>query len=392
MALLLLSCDDSVYRYKNQFFAESQEKYDFYQRYLRVFDKLRLVTRCKDESELKFGQIALNDPRIEYIPLPMFQGPKQYLKVYNKIGGILNNICDGCDASILRIPSTVALRIGRYVIDSSIPYSVEVIFDAQDGWRGTNNIIHSILWKRIDHNMKNLCFVADGVSCVTEHYLQKHYYSKKNGSFLSNYSSITLDKDYYSSPRQFPIKTTYIISHVANQVDFNGRKGHNELLKAVKILKEQGISVIVRFAGESYNDGILKLSNYSKQLGIDQQVEFMGYLSKNELNQFLTNSDIFVLPTRAEGLPRVIIEAMAKGLPCVTTNVSGNSELIQPNFLIDKHNNIEQLSNCIKLLLTNKSLYEEASYYNYNQSLNYESSILQARRDDFYSELKNKVK
>ena len=59
MAKLLMSCDDYVYCYKGKFYARNQDKYDFYQRYLRVFDELRLTTRCVYEDALGKSRVCL---------------------------------------------------------------------------------------------------------------------------------------------------------------------------------------------------------------------------------------------------------------------------------------------------------------------------------------------
>lgn len=118
---------------------------------------------------------------------------------------------------------------------------------------------------------------------------------------------------------------------------------------------------------------------------------FLGYLQRDKLSSFLDNADLYVMPTKAEGLPRVIIEAMAKGLPCITTNVSGNSELIESQYLVDNYYDIDSWAEKIKKITTDKELYEKASSFNFNKSLNYEASVLQYRRDTFYSKLKECV-
>ena len=184
MAKLLLSCDDSIFLNEGRYYAASQEKMDFYQRYLRVFDDLRLVTRCEQDKPMKPGRVPLdNDSRIEYIAIPEFHGPKQYAKQYLNVGRILRNITEGCDAAILRIPSTVAMRVGEIVMEKSIPYACEVVYDAEDGWRGSRGF-DRILWKKIDADMRRMCSRADGVSCVTEYYLQRHYFSEKKDASL----------------------------------------------------------------------------------------------------------------------------------------------------------------------------------------------------------------
>lgn len=387
MSKLLMSCDDSIFFHNGRYYAASQEKMDFYQRYLRVFDNLRIVTRCVEEVSLKPGYIPLdNDSRIEYIQIPEFHGPKQYAKVYIQTGKILKHIIDGCDAAVLRIPSTIAMRVGKKVMESGIPYATEVVYDAEDGWKGSKGF-NRILWKKIDADMRKMCSKADGVSCVTEHYLQQHYFSNKSNAFSSHYSSLALDKSFYGSAKSFPNHRPIIIAHTSNQVAFNGRKGYNQILEALKILKSKGISVKIRFAGKDYQDGTKQLLAFAEQLGISEMVEFVGYLSRSALDKFLSESDLYVMPTKAEGLPRVIIEAMAKGLPCITTPVSGNPELVSSHFLVDYYDT-EVLAERIAELTTNPQLYEQTSKENLERSWKYEASVLQERRDEFYGKLR----
>ena len=390
MSKLLLSCDEYIYEYSGSYYAPSQEWYDFYQRYLRVFDGLRLVTRCKREDELKSSRIPLaKDPRIEYVPLPFFQGPKEYAKLYFEYNKIIKEVVNGCDAAILRLPWTIAPRIHKKIKSLGIPYACEVVFDAEDAWKSTHGI-ERFLWKKVDKDMRKICAGADGVSCVTEHYLQKHYYSLKKSAFTSSYSSLALPSTFYESPKKFINKTQFIIAHVANQVEYQGRKGHNETIRALSFLKSHGFNVSARFAGKDYNGGVKQLQKMADDLGVLDRVDFVGYLSREDLSHFLSSADLYIMPTRAEGLPRVIIEAMAKGLPCITTPVSGNTELIEEKFLVS-YEDVIQLAEKIKELLTNKQLYEETSRKNFERSRRYEAYLLQDKRDAFYEELKRRI-
>lgn len=389
MSKLLMSCDDYVYHCNGVYYAGSQEKADFYQRYLRVFDELKLVTRCIDEPELKAVRVQL-DKRIEFVPVPIFQGPKQYATNYFKIGRLLSNVTKGCDAAVLRLPSTIAMRVYDKVHRSKIPYATEIVYDAYDGYTSSTSIIHKILWKRIDGMMRKACYEANGVSCVTAHYLQQRYYTKRKDGFSSNYSSLALPQSFYGAPKNYPHGKVLTIAHVANQVEYAGRKGHNELIMAVANLKKQGIEVIVNFAGKDYFGGQARLEELAKSLGVSDNIKFSGYLTREQLDDYLSSADLFVLPTRAEGLPRVIIEAMAKGLPCISTNVSGNPELLDAHWLID-YDDVKTLAERIKELCSNAELYEQTSKENFNNSCDYEASILEKRRDEFYSKLKSLV-
>ena len=390
MSKLLLSCDDYVYCYQGKYYARNQDKYDFYQRYLRVFEELRLTTRCVYEDKLGTHRVLLDDPRIEYVPLPLFSGPVQYLKNYFRIGRLLKNVTNGCDAAILRLPATVAQRVGKKVMQSGIPYAMELVFDATDAYENATNLLERVLWKMIDKQMKQLCDNSDGVSCVTEHYMQQHYTSKKENAFYSNYSSITLYESFFTAPRENPCKEIFKIAHVCTQVQFNGRKGYNEIIDALKILKGRGVKVEMNFAGPDYHNGIALLTDYAKKQGVGDMVNFVGGVTREQLSSYLEDSDLYVMPTWAEGLPRVIIEAMAKGLPCITTPVSGNPELVSEHFLVEYHD-VEKLADRIEELVTNKELYEATSKENFERSRKYEATVLEKRRDEFYTQLKSRV-
>lgn len=384
MAKLLLSCDNVLFSHQGEYYFKSQEWERFYQRYLRVFEQLRIANRCKEVDKVTPIMVPIKDNRIEVVHIPEFRGPIQYLKIFFEIGKSIRHVTDGCDAAIVRLPSTIGQRVCKKVIHSGIPYAVECVYDAGDGWRGATSHKERFLWRKIDSDMRKSCYGADGVSCVTREYLQRSYYSKKPTAFYSSYSSLALDSSFFTNARQYPDKEMLTIAHVANQVSFNGRKGHNQVIEAISTLKKEGILVKVTFVGEDYNKGISKLRGLSKALGVEDLISFAGYVNRQQLSSILDNSDIFVMPTQAEGLPRVIIEAMAKGLPCISTNVSGNPELLDSHFLVE-FGDVKILAQSIKELIQDKDLYEKASSENFLRSKEYEASVLQTRRDSFYS-------
>lgn len=390
MAKLLISCDDYIFRHKGCYYFKNQEWYDFYQRYLRVFEELKICNRVIDETQLGKNRVLVDDPRIEIHPLPIFHGPIEYAKVFFATGRAINTAVDGCDAAILRLPSTVAQRISKQVIKVGIPFATEIVFDAQDGADTSEKLLEKILWRIINKQMRAICAKADGVSCVTAKYLQQHYYSVKPNHFVSSYSTLALDKSFFTAPRQYPNKPVFSIAHVDMQIGLHGRKGQDIIIEALGKLKKKGIIVNVNFAGDDWDNSTSKILAFAKEHDVEGQVACIGWLSRKQMNEFLDNSDLFVLPTKAEGLPRVIIEAIAKGLPTVTTPASGNPELIPSHYLVDFYD-VDTLALRIEELVSDKNSYEKASKENYEHSLQYEASILQARRDAFYTKLKERI-
>jgi glycosyltransferase involved in cell wall biosynthesis len=101
-------------------------------------------------------------------------------------------------------------------------------------------------------------------------------------------------------------------------------KGYNYLLDAVKKIKSQGIDIKFLLVG----DGVLKQGyiNQAKKLGIMDRVFFLGY--RDDVQDLLLCSNLFVLPSLTEALSIAILEAMRAKLPIVATRVGGNPEII----------------------------------------------------------------
>lgn len=102
------------------------------------------------------------------------------------------------------------------------------------------------------------------------------------------------------------------------------RKGHRFLLDAAALLKARGLKLEYRFAG----DGPLRgdLEQQATRLGISDQVSFRGFVT--EPAEFLTEIDIFAMPSLYEGLGVSALEAMAAGKPVVATSVGGLTESV----------------------------------------------------------------
>ena len=72
-----------------------------------------------------------------------------------------------------------------------------------------------------------------------------------------------------------------------------------------------------------------ELETKSRDLGLNDRCDFVGYKSQSEVADALSESAVFVLPSFAEGVPVVLMEAMAAGLPVLTTQIAGIPELVE---------------------------------------------------------------
>lgn len=105
----------------------------------------------------------------------------------------------------------------------------------------------------------------------------------------------------------------------------SAEKGHGVLLEALSILRRDGTDAMVEFAG----DGEIRsdLEAQAVRLGVADRVLFLGGLHPSEIPVHLRRADVFCLPSFSEGLPVSIMEAMAVGVPVVTTYIGGIPEL-----------------------------------------------------------------
>jgi colanic acid/amylovoran biosynthesis glycosyltransferase len=104
-------------------------------------------------------------------------------------------------------------------------------------------------------------------------------------------------------------------------------KGQAVLLQAVARLCEAGRKVNVVLVGE----GALRphLEALCRELEIEARVSFLGAVGQDRIRNLYAEASIFCLPSFAEGVPVVLMEAMAMGLPVVTTRIAGIPELVE---------------------------------------------------------------
>lgn len=103
-------------------------------------------------------------------------------------------------------------------------------------------------------------------------------------------------------------------------------------------------------------------------LGIASTVDFLGYVSNEELKRLFANAFAFAYPSLYEGFGLPVVEAMAVGTPVVTSNVSSLPEVVGPNGISCDPLNVEAVAECLRRLVEEKGLWESQSAYLYERS------------------------
>ena len=133
-------------------------------------------------------------------------------------------------------------------------------------------------------------------------------------------------------------------------------KGHLILLSAFASLRRQGCNVHLRLIGDG--TGRSALQSFIAREQLDDCVTLEGALNHEATRQKLMQADIFVLASFAEGVPVALMEAMAMGIPCVSTFVAGIPELIRDGVegLLVPPSSEQALATALESLIVNVDL------------------------------------
>ena len=105
--------------------------------------------------------------------------------------------------------------------------------------------------------------------------------------------------------------------------ELNDNKNHIVVIEALGKIKNPAIHYYI--AGIGKNKEILEQRIY--ELGLDEQVFLLGY--RDDISDLMRLSDVFILPSKREGLNVSLMEAMSSGLPCIVSDIRGNRDLIK---------------------------------------------------------------
>jgi len=126
--------------------------------------------------------------------------------------------------------------------------------------------------------------------------------------------------------------------------------------KAIDVLIKSFVAVHARFPQSELTivgDGTLDrhLRRLAQDLGLGCAVRFAGYQPHEAMAEFYRSADLFVLPSRFEGMSNALLEAMSSGLPVVVTDTGGVTELVEDNGIVVQRSDPDELASAILTLL-----------------------------------------
>ncbi len=205
--------------------------------------------------------------------------------------------------------------------------------------------------------------------------LSKKYFGIGNDKCICINNGIDIDRFYKKEHEGF------VFINVARQ---DKNKNQALLIRCLKKIHDENLKASLILAGDGPCHDELK--ELAKTLGISDFVEFTGVVPDTE--NYLARSDVFVLSSHREAMPLSVLEAMAAGLPIISTDVGGLKDVVKENGLLVNSKNEEAYYQAMKWLLNASSTeYEEMAAHSQRMVLDFSS----VRMAEQYEEIFNKI-
>ncbi len=362
--------------------------YGFWARYLDVFDSVTVVARLSQEA--KATGFPVEGDRVSLFPLANYLGPEQYLKQRKNLLCQVDKISGLGDAFLLRVPGQIGTLLHRNLQRRSYPYAVEVIADPYDIFApgACNHRLRPIIRWSYTRQLRRQCRSACGAAYVTTKSLQSRYPAGSH-AFATNYSSVEMPEDAY-----VPMPRTADSFSRPGRLIFVGTmsqlyKGVHILIDAVARCVRAGADLNLAIIGDGKHQPEMEARCYEK--GIVDRVQFLGRLPAGEqVRSKFDQADLCVLPSFTEGLPRVLIEAMGRSLPCIGSDVGGIPELLGPENVVPA-GLAGSLAGKIMEMLADPARMARESEKNLNVANRYHANALGLRRRKFYQHLRDRT-
>ena len=197
---------------------------------------------------------------------------------------------------------------------------------------------------------------------------------------LPSLDNIILDIRLYKISNMHQDRPIVVGTTAAVNVRFKGQK---YVIKAISKLNNEGYNFEYHLAGGGDNS---YLKSVAEKYGVLDKVKFLGSLPHDKVFEYLDNIDIYIQPSRQEGLPRALVEAMSRGCPALGSTTGGIPELLNEKFIF-RNGAVNEICDLLKKM-DKEDMLEEVKR-SFEKAKEYDKELLDEKRNDFYKEFRN---
>ena len=313
---------------KDVFFTDGSYDKNVWDRYLSISNRNVIFYTSLDEKKysdkiinIKFNNIPTDVKVMTNVNIN--SSIKNFINIKNRIKRKkeLEKLVRESDAIIIRVPCNVDSIVIHFARKYHKPYLLEVVGCAFDSlryhsWKGKILALYYLLKEK--KIIKNSSYVI----YVTNLFLQKRYPCKGKSIGCSDVLLNRINqRDLDERIKKIKNCGSKIVLGTCGAIDIK-YKGQEKVIQAISKLKRMGYTIEYQLVG---NGEKMRLENIAKEYDVEEQIKFLGSISHEKVFNWLKEIDIYIQPSKLEGLPRALIEAMSMACPALGTNIGRNT-------------------------------------------------------------------
>ncbi len=387
--VIYVAIDAHFVRCRGEVFTEISFPYAYWREYLDVFQEVRPVARLVDAAAPPAGWQRADGPGVRFVAVRDYLGFWSFLRNLPRVLLDCRDAVRRSEALLLRW-GLVALSCWAWTRIYRKPYAFEFTSDSGESLRPVKNIqtlgFNNLLVHVAQWLSRRVARGAVAVSYVSR-FVQTLYPSRRREREWV-FSGVQLKQGLITAPRP-PDSFLRRGLRLVCVGRLEPEKGQGVLIEAVRQLAAAGhaVSAICIGPGREHDH----LAAQIAALGLAERVTLAGRVEWGPaLWRLLDDGDLFVLPSLTEGMPRALIEAMARGLPAVGTRAGGIPELLPPEQLVAP-GDAAGLAECILRTAASREALAALSARLFARALEYEPENMLRRKHAFWNCLRDDV-
>lgn len=332
--------------------------YEYWKPFAESFQSVVVLARVETHVRSDAG-VLVEGPGVSVRALPYYHGLIEAPAGTMRVRRRLRSLGTAHDIFIVRLPELVSAAVHDRARSLGARVVTFVVAEPRSLYRGLlPGPVGRIVGASVARSTTRRVATSDAVLYVSDGTLQALYPARQGVPTMARSNVRLSSGDFVAAGRTAPLERPLRLISVGTAA--HKMKGFDTLINVAEALREQGIDAETTIVG-----GGRWLEHYR---GVASNravaVNFVGHIDARErIVELLDGADVYVSASRSEGLPRATIEAMARGLPVVTTRAGASGELVPRRFTAPI-GDAEAIAKAIKDLAHDPGLYEQASQEN----------------------------
>lgn len=380
MSRLLIATDHCFLRHGGRVLDAYCFDRAFFDDYRAVFDQVEVLARVRPVESLPRGASLSDGDGVTFLDVPPLGRIRWLLLAERLARPRLESAIARADAVVVRVPSRLGAAAAAAALRHGKPYMIEVIGEPASTLAATAGLVgRPFAW----WEARRLRATAQGASVASyvTGMLLPDLYPAPRAAAVDFISSIRLSRSEFRDARSFPAAPRPL--RIATVAALIPHKRQQDLLAAAAIAQSHGVALELHIAGGGPRRAALE--RLATHLRLDAR--FHGHVAdRQRLLAVLDGCDLFVSPSASEGLPRSMIEAMARGLPAAGADAVGVRELVRPQELLPV-GNVRALAALLEQLAADPARLAAMSRHGVETAARYSTAVLSPKRARLYRTL-----